>query len=714
MIKRERYKRLIMFLASVLVIGLQTLDFTGIWYKYYNYRSVIGRMYFRRGYWSLFLLYAVIVLLVSLLFGALKIGSMRTLNAIVAQILSVIASNALFYVQLALIGRWKVMQHITPMLKLTLYNALLVTVWVVAMRRIYMKIYPPRQTILIYDRNSPERLKKDLSSRKDKYIVSETVPLNSGLDYIMERIPHYESVILGDLPAHERNVLLKYCFANNIRCYCSPKISDIMVMSSETINMFDTPLLLFRNAGLTVEQAFFKRLFDILLSVLFLILFSPAFAIIALLIKLYDGGPVFYRQPRLTLNGKVFQIIKFRSMRVDSEKAGARLAMKDDSRITPVGRVIRRIHFDESPQFINILKGDMSIVGPRPERPEIAAEYEKEIPEFAFRLKVKAGLTGYAQVYGKYNTKPYDKLKLDLTYIENYSFILDMQLIAATVKVVFQKDNTEGVEKWQKTASENMDTLHPERAGDKELISVCMPAWNSEKTITQAIDSVLVQKVPLELIVVDDCSTDSTAQKVKAYAAADKRVRYVRNDRNLGAAGSRNRAVSMAKGNYIAFLDSDDYWAEGKLKEQMTVLRESGCVLCCTGREILNADGTHTGLQIGVREKITYRSLLRSNVINCSSVLIRTSAAREFPMEHEDSHEDYITWLKVLKKYGSAAGINEPLLYYRQSAGSKSGSKWKSARMTYWVYRYAGFSPLGSTWHFLIYAICGLFKYSNM
>ena len=127
--------------------------------------------------------------------------------------------------------------------------------------------------------------------------------------------------------------------------------------------------------------------------------------------------------------------------------------MKGDSRVTPVGKVLRNIHFDELPQLFNIIKGDMSLVGPRPERPEIAAEYTKEIPEFPYRLKVKAGLTGYAQVYGKYNTTPYDKLKLDLTYIENYSFILDLQLIATTVKILFQKENTEGVEKWQVTAS---------------------------------------------------------------------------------------------------------------------------------------------------------------------------------------------------------------------------------------------------------------------
>jgi lipopolysaccharide/colanic/teichoic acid biosynthesis glycosyltransferase len=162
---------------------------------------------------------------------------------------------------------------------------------------------------------------------------------------------------------------------------------------------------------------------------------------------------VFYRQERLTQYGKVFLIIKFRSMRVDSEtKSGARLAAKGDSRITPVGRILRKIHFDELPQLFNIIRGDMSIVGPRPERPEIAAQYEKEIPEFSYRLKVKAGLTGYAQVYGKYNTKPYDKLKLDLTYIENYTVWLDLKLMLLTLKVLVSPDATEGIEEGNVTA----------------------------------------------------------------------------------------------------------------------------------------------------------------------------------------------------------------------------------------------------------------------
>ena len=451
--RRERYKRLIMFLASVLVIGVQTANFAYVWFTKYNYRNVMGFIYWRRGHWALIALYALLAVLVSKLFGALKVGYMRVLDVIISQIFSVLLTNMIAYIQLALIGRWKFLTHIAPMIGLTLVNLVVVIVWVAAARWVYTVIYPPKRSILIYDSHDPDRLRNNLSTRKDKYEINEAVYLGEGVDYIKERILLYESVILGDMPSHERNLFVKFCFDRSIRCYCSPKISDIMIMSSEKIHMFDTPLLLFRNRGLTVEQQFFKRLFDIVLSLALSVVLSPLLLLIALLIKVYDGGPVLYRQKRLTKDGKVFDILKFRSMRVDSEKNGARLARKNDDRITPVGRVLRKIHFDELPQLINILHGEMSIVGPRPERPEIAAEYEKEIPEFPYRLKVKAGLTGYAQVYGKYNTTPYDKLKLDLTYIENYSFFLDLQLIATTAKILFQKENTEGVEEWQKTAS---------------------------------------------------------------------------------------------------------------------------------------------------------------------------------------------------------------------------------------------------------------------
>ena len=307
--------------------------------------------------------------------------------------------------------------------------------------------------MVIYgDRNAAELVLK-MSRRVDKYMICESVSASAPPEAIREAISRYEGIILCEVSGRLRNDLIKYCFAQNVRAYIAPKISDIILRGAEEIRLFDTPLLLCRNYGLTFEQKLGKRIFDLVFAVVFLVILSPVMLASAIAIKLDDGGPVLFKQKRLTYHGKEFYVYKFRSMRVDSEKNGARLAMKGDSRVTPVGKVLRNIHFDELPQLINIIKGDMSLVGPRPERPEIAAEYTKEIPEFPYRLKVKAGLTGYAQVYGKYNTTPYDKLKLDLTYIENYSFLLDLQLIATTVKILFQKENTEGVDQWQTTAS---------------------------------------------------------------------------------------------------------------------------------------------------------------------------------------------------------------------------------------------------------------------
>ncbi|MBR6552118.1 MAG: sugar transferase, partial [Clostridia bacterium] len=196
--------------------------------------------------------------------------------------------------------------------------------------------------------------------------------------------------------------------------------------------------------GLTIEQRAAKRFMDIVLSLIALILFSPLFVIIALAIKLYDRGPVFYKQKRATKDMRVFDILKFRSMIVDAEKDGPKPATNNDSRITPVGKVIRALRVDELPQILNILKGDMSIVGPRPERVEHVEKYSKEIPEFTCRYKVRGGLTGYAQVFGKYNTSAYNKLKMDLMYIQKYSLALDIKLIIMTVKILFKKDSTEG------------------------------------------------------------------------------------------------------------------------------------------------------------------------------------------------------------------------------------------------------------------------------
>ena len=180
-----------------------------------------------------------------------------------------------------------------------------------------------------------------------------------------------------------------------------------------------------------------------------LIVLSPVMLITAAAIRIHDGGPVIFRQTRLTQGGRRFQLMKFRSMVVDAEKRGPELATDLDSRITPVGRWIRMLRIDELPQLFNILKGDMSIVGPRPARPELTEEYCRTYPEFRYRLKVKAGLTGYAQVFGRYNTLFEDKVKLDLLYIQHFSLIFDFYIMISTIKVLFMPSSTAGVDEEQ-------------------------------------------------------------------------------------------------------------------------------------------------------------------------------------------------------------------------------------------------------------------------
>lgn len=248
---------------------------------------------------------------------------------------------------------------------------------------------------------------------------------------------------------------------------------------------------------------------------------------------------------------------------------------------------------------------------------------------------------------------------------------------------------------------------------DKPLVSVIMPVYNGGKYIKKAVDSVFAQEIPLELLVIDDGSTDCTEEVLSAYKSRED-FRYLKNEENMGVAGSRNRGVRAARGSYIAYLDADDWWEKGKLKAQIKALEETGCVLCSTARELMNPDGTSTGKVIPVKERISYGKLLRSNSINCSSVVIRKETALRFPMEHDDSHEDFITWLKVLKEYGSAAGINVPYLKYRLSEDGKSRNKLKSAAMTYKAYRYMGYGHFRSTVFFVSYALHGIWKYSSI
>ena len=287
----------------------------------------------------------------------------------------------------------------------------------------YFSVAPLRAAVLYYDMRDYHYL-ENLKTTAGRFRIEKWICVPGKAEEIFEEIKGIDVVFIRGLPSDEKNTVLKYCIANEIEDYQYPKIGDIIMSGAEQLQIFHIPVMRVYRYNPPIEYLFVKRVIDICVSVLGIIVLSPLFLLIAAAIKLYDGGTVLYRQVRLTQNGKTFDIYKFRSMRMDAEKDGvARLAQNGDSRITPVGKVIRAVRLDELPQLFNVLKGDMTLVGPRPERPEIAEQYMKEMPEFALRLQAKAGITGYAQIYGKYNTCPYDKLQMDLLYIAKHSVL---------------------------------------------------------------------------------------------------------------------------------------------------------------------------------------------------------------------------------------------------------------------------------------------------
>ena len=367
---------------------------------------------------------------------------------ITPRIAALILTNADLYLWLRLMAEngwlpWKTLWS------LSVGQILFILIWEGIGSIVFDRLYPLPEAVLVSgeDDADVDTMLQSMARRKRQYRIAACVNPEEGLPVILKEVEKFEAVLLGNVDISLQQTITKFCFEHNIRLYMLPRISDILMRSAEKVPLRETPLLVCRNAGLTLGQQAVKRTMDILLSGIGLLLTAPAWAVIALCIKLCDGGPVLYRQARLTKGGAVFQIYKFRSMIVDAEKeSGAVLACRQDERITPVGRVLRRFRLDELPQFLNILKGDMSFVGPRPERPELAEKISAALPEFSYRLKVKAGLTGLAHVLGQYNTRPCDRLKMDLMYITEYSVLLDLKIILMTPKVLFIKERAEGVE----------------------------------------------------------------------------------------------------------------------------------------------------------------------------------------------------------------------------------------------------------------------------
>ena len=452
----EDMKGFVRVAETLLEIIVLTLAYYFVWMKGYDLE------YFAyKGKYVLMGVYAVLLYALFLNSECTMFGQLHRVDLILGQIISICLVNAITYLQLCLIGNGVL--PLTPMLALTVADIVIAIALILLYTSLYHRLYAPHDMLLVYGHRRGVELKIKMDSRKDKYNISGLISSDEGFDKIIQEIPKYDAVVLNDVPAQLRNDILKFCYRYRVRTYVSPKLTDIMLRGGRNITLFDTPLLLVKGTGLTPAERVVKRAMDILLSAIVLLILSPLMLLIAAAIKLEDGGPVFFRQKRLTRNGREFDILKFRSMVVDAEKyAGAVLATDNDPRITRVGRIIRPFRLDELPQLINILKGDMSIVGPRPERKVIADEYCKDIPEFAYRLKVRGGLTGYAQIYGKYNTSAYDKLRLDLMYIENYSLLLDIKLMILTIRILFSKESTEGVDKAaenQKLADELLKEL---------------------------------------------------------------------------------------------------------------------------------------------------------------------------------------------------------------------------------------------------------------
>ena len=430
-----------------------TIPFVVCWMLYYQ-EKMWTQPFYRRGNWLMALLYILVYMVYGHIYDAFLVSLVRISELIYSQCLSAFITDAIMY-----IISWLLIRHLPavwPLLLVFGAQILISAIWSTIVHQWYFNSFEAKQTVVVYDnREGVEQLLEEYGLDK-KFHVKKVINTAECMQEKLENLSDTDVIFLCGVHSHERNVILKYCIANHISVYVIPRIGDVLMSGAKRMHMLHLPILMVERYNPRIEYLCIKRLFDVLLSGIALILLSPIFLITAIAVKVTDGGPVFYRQTRLTKDGKKFDVLKFRSMRIDAEKDGvARLSTGDkDDRITKVGHIIRKVRIDELPQLINILKGDMTIVGPRPERPEIAAQYEEILPEFALRLQVKAGLTGYAQVYGKYNTTPYDKLQMDLMYISKPSMLEDLRIIFATIKILFVPESTEGVEEGRKTAME--------------------------------------------------------------------------------------------------------------------------------------------------------------------------------------------------------------------------------------------------------------------
>lgn len=416
-----------------------------VWALYYNnYTFDKYRLY---GGIVSCVIYAIVYLALCNLYQAFRIASVSIGDTAFGQTISFGVADLILYIECCLIYNRYV--NILPGLGVAALQIVGSTVIITAAKKYLMTHMAAKKTLLLYGahvtKEDAGKFAGRLLEKYDHLFDIEYVEYEDIAESrFLELLSGCETVLLYEISNDRRSRFMKLCSEEKKTFYFTPRIEDILCQGSSCKNLLDTPLMKYDYAYDSTKGYIGKRLLDIVLSIFCLILFSPVLLVTALCIKLEDHGPVFFRQKRCTKDGRVFELLKFRSMIVDAEKDGVTPCKGNDTRITRVGKVIRATRIDELPQLINILKNDMSFVGPRPERVEHVAEYSKELPEFTYRLRVKGGLTGYAQILGKYNTSAYDKLRLDLMYIENQSLFLDLKILMLTFKTVFKAESTEG------------------------------------------------------------------------------------------------------------------------------------------------------------------------------------------------------------------------------------------------------------------------------
>ena len=434
----NKFRKSIMIAVKLMIILAMTFVFIGCWQDNYEASLFSGK-----GNYVVVFSYLVILLAFSNLYGGLKIGMLRLHEVIYSFSLSMLFTNFIMYLELSLIARELV--NPLPLLGAVFFQLVIIFFGSYAANTIYYSMYQAHHILAIVGENvDSAAVVKKMGRIKERYAIDKIIYSTEGEENIINAINEYEAVFIGDIEKSLQNNIIRYCYKERKRIYLSPSSNDIIINNCYQSQIFDAPLLVCRNRGLTIEQQLIKRATDLLVSIIGLIIASPIMILIALAIKLYDRGPVFFKQNRVTKDGKIFNVLKFRSMIVDADRVKLRKATTDDDRITPIGKIIRPLRLDELPQLLNILKGDMSLVGPRPERTENVYEYTQMLPEFDLRHRVKGGLTGYAQIYGKYNTSPQSKLNMDLIYIEKYSLLLDLKLLVMTIKILFMRESTEG------------------------------------------------------------------------------------------------------------------------------------------------------------------------------------------------------------------------------------------------------------------------------